>query len=79
MKIRIANNMGDISGEMLINPEEIGGNIGIERAASLSKEGITIAIDIFKIHPEIKQVTLDTMSDEERQLIEVATQKGGSS
>lgn len=37
MKIRIANNMGDISGEMLINPEEIGGNMGIERAASLSK------------------------------------------
>lgn len=79
MKIRIANNMGDISGEMLINPEEIGGKMGIERAASLSKDGIIIATEIFKSYPEIKQVTLDTMTDEERRLIEVATQKGGSS
>jgi hypothetical protein len=79
MKIRIANNLGDICGGMEIDPEEIGGKMGIERAAGLSKEGITIAIDIFKKHPEIKQVTLDTMTDEERRLIEVATKKGGSS
>ena len=79
MKIRIANNLGDISGGMEIDPEEVSGKIGIERAASLSKDGFIIAIDIFKNHPEIKQVTLDTMTDEERKLIEVATKKGGSS
>ena len=79
MKIRIANNLGDICGEMEIDPEEIGGKMGIERAASLSKDGIIIATEIFKSHPEIKQVTLDTMTDEERRLIEVATKKGGSS
>ena len=79
MKIRIANNLGDICGGMEIDPEEIGGKMGIERAASLSKDGIIIATEIFKSYPEIKQVTLDTMTDEERQLIEVATQKGGSS
>lgn len=79
MKIRIANNLGDICGGMEIDPEEIGGKMGIERAASLSKDGIIIATEIFRNHPEIKQVTLDTMTDEERRLIEVATKKGGSS
>ena len=79
MKIRIANNLGDIFGGMEFDPEEIGGKMGIERAASLSKDGIIIATEIFKSHPEIKQVTLDTMTDEERRLIEVATKKGGSS
>ena len=79
MKIRIANNLGDICGGMEIDPEEIGGKMGIERAASLSKDGIIIATEIFKSYPEIKQVTLDTMTDEERRLIEVATKKGGSS
>ena len=79
MKIRIANNLGDICGWMEIDPEEIGGKMGVERAASLSKDGIIIATDIFKKYPEIKQVTLDTMTDEERRLIEVATKKGGSS
>lgn len=79
MKIRIANNLGDICGGMEIDPEEIGGKMGIERSASLSKDGIIIATEIFKSYPEIKQVTLDTMTDEERRMIEVATKKGGSS
>ena len=73
MKIRIANNLGDISGGMEIDPEEVSGKMGIERAASLSKDGINIATDIFKKYPDIKQVTLDTMTDEEREQIEVAT------
>ena len=79
MKIRLANNLGDICGGMDIDPEEIGGKMGIERAASLSRDGFIIAIDIFKKYPDIKQVTLDTMTDEERKLIEVATRKGGES
>lgn len=79
MKIRIANNLGDISGGMEIDPEEVSGMMGIERAASLSKDGIIIATDIFKKHPEIKQVTLDTMTDEERDLIEQASKGGDSS
>ena len=77
MKIRLANNLGDICGGMEIDPEEVGGKMGIERAASLSRDGFIIAIDIFKKYPDIKQVTLDTMTDEERKLIEVATRKGG--
>ena len=79
MKIRLANNLGDICGGMEIDPEEVGGKMGIERAASLSRDGFIIAIDIFKKYPNIKQVTLDTMTDEERKLIEVATRKGGES
>lgn len=71
MKIRIANNMGDVCGEMMIAPEEIGGKMGIERAATMSKDGIVIATDIFKTYPLIKQITIDTETDEERALIEV--------
>ena len=72
MKIRISNNMGDISGDMMMEPEEVSGKMGIERAAQLSKDGIIIATDIFKKYPDIKQVTLDTETDEERALVEIA-------
>lgn len=74
MKIRFANNIEGITGDSEIPPEEVLGKNGIERVASLSKEAIGIAADIFKAHPEFKQVTLDTMTDEERVLIEMSTQ-----
>ena len=70
MKLRFSNNLDAIGGESEISPDEIAGKAGIERIASLSKEAIAIAHDIFKHHPEFKQVTLDTMTDEERGLIE---------
>ena len=72
MKIRITNNIDTVDGGMEIGPEEVGGKMGIERASRLSQDGIIIAADIFKKYPEIKQVTLDTMTDEERSLIEIA-------
>ena len=72
MKLRFSNNLDAIGGESEISPEEIAGKAGIERIASLSKEAIAIAHDIFKNHPEFKQVTLDTMTDEERTMIEQA-------
>ena len=72
MKIRIAKNIDTVDGGMEIGPEEVGGKMGIERASRLSQDGIIIAADIFKKYPEIKQVTLDTMTDEERSLIEIA-------
>lgn len=75
MKIRIANNMGDISGDMVIEPEEVSGKMGIERAGQLSKDAILIATDIFRKTPDIKQVILDTETDEERALIEIAKNK----
>ena len=70
MKLRFSNNLDSIGGESEISPEEIAGKAGIERIASLSKEAIAIAHDISKNHPEFKQVTLDTMTDAERTLIE---------
>lgn len=72
MKVRFANNQCMIEGDMEIGPEEVFGKMGIEMVAKLSTNGITIATEIFKKYPEIKQVTLDTMTDEERALIEVA-------
>ena len=75
MKIRFANNIEGITGDSEIPPEEVSGQKGIERVASLSKEAIGIATDIFKTHPEFKQVTFDTMTDEERVLIEVSQTK----
>ncbi len=72
MKIRFANNIEGITGDSEIPPEEVSGKKGIERVASLSKEAIGIATDIFKTHPEFKQVTFDTMTDEERVLIELS-------
>lgn len=72
MKIRIANNITYIDSDMVIAPEEISGKMGIERVETLLKDGMTIAIDIFKKHEDIKQVTLDTMTDETRAIIEQA-------
>ena len=57
---------------MVIAPEEVSGKMGMERVETLLKDGMTIAIDIFKKHEDIKQVTLDTMTDETRAIIEQA-------
>ena len=72
MKIRFANNIEGITGDFDISPEEVSGTKGIERVSKLSKDAIEISTDIFKAHPEFKQVTLDTMTDEERVLIELS-------
>lgn len=78
MKLRFAKNLNTVDGGMDIGPEELAGEMGIERVAQLSKDGIIIVTEIFKKYPDIKQVTLDTMTDEERALIELAvSDKGG--
>ena len=75
MKIRFSHNIDAIGGDSEIAPEEISGKAGIERVANRSKAALAIAHDIFEKHPEFKQVTLDTMTDEERRLIEVSQTK----
>lgn len=75
MKIRFANNIEGITGDSDISLEEVSDTKDIERVAKLSKDAIDIATDIFKTHPEFKQVTLDTMTDEERVLIELSKTK----
>lgn len=75
MKIRFANNIEGITGDSDISLGEVSDTKDIERVAKLSKDAIEIATDIFKTHPEFKQVTLDTMTDEERVLIELSKTK----
>lgn len=72
----MARNIDTIDGGMEIGPEEVSGKMGIKRVEQISNEAISIATDILLKHPEIKQVTLDTMTDEERALIDQATKKG---
>lgn len=73
MKIRLAHNATTFDGGMEISPEEISGKMGLERVNQLAKAGLEIATDVLKKYPDIKQVTLDTMTDEEREIIEMAT------
>lgn len=72
MKIRFAKNIDALTGDSVIEPEEAAGNMGIERIKELTKDAIVIAVAIFKNHPEFKQVTLDTTTDEERKMLERA-------
>ena len=72
MKIRFAKNIDTLTGDSVIEPEEAAGNMGIERIQELTKDAIVIAVAIFKNHPEFKQVTLDTTTDEERKMLEMA-------
>ena len=77
MKIRFAKNLDAISGGMEIGPEELAGKMGIERVRQLSQDGIAIATGIFTNYPDIKQVTLDTMTDEERNMIKQSLSESG--
>lgn len=72
MKIRFAKNIDTLTGDSVIEPEEAAGNMGIERIQELTKDAIVIAVAIFKNHPEFKQVILDTTTDEERKMLEMA-------
>ena len=77
MKIRFAKNLDMIDGGMEIESCEFGGKMGLERVRQLSQDGIIIATDIFKKYPEIKQIILDTTTDEERDMISQALSESG--
>ena len=77
MKIRIAHNATTFDGGMEISPEEIGGKMGLERVRMLSEVGITVGTDILKKYPDIRQITLDTMTDEEREMINQSLSDSG--
>ena len=77
MKIRFAKNLDNIDGGMEIGPEELGVKTGLERVRQLTQDGIAIATDIFNNHPDIKQVALDTMTDEERNMIKQSLSESG--
>ena len=76
MKITFSNNINDIGCAIEANQDEVGGVKELKALANKFQGEMTRAYDaaqmIFNKFPEFRQVTLDTMTDEERALIEIA-------
>ena len=76
MKITFSKNINDIGCAIEANKDEIGGVRQLKALADKFQKEMTRAYEaaekVFKEYPEFKQVTLDTMTDEERDMIEQA-------
>ena len=76
MKITISQNIDNIGFAIETNRDEIGGADKLKELADKFQSEMTRAYDaaqlVFKEFPEFKQVTLDTMTDEERRMIELS-------
>lgn len=76
MKITFSRNINDIGCAIEANKDEIGGVRQLKALADKFQKEMTRAYEaaekVFKEYPEFKQVTLDTMTNEERDLIEQA-------
>ena len=76
MKITFSRNINDIGCAIEANKDEIGGVRQLKALADKFQKEMTRAYEaadkVFKEYPEFKQVTLDTMTDEERDMIEQA-------
>ena len=76
MKITISQNIDNIGFAIETNRDEIGGVDKLKELADKFQSEMTRAYDaaqmVFKEFPEFKQVTLDTMTDEERKMIELS-------
>ena len=83
MKITFSKNINDIGCSIEANKDEIGGVQKLKELADKFQNEMTRAYDaaqmVFKKYPEFKQVTLDTMTDDERNMLEMAEKKGGAS
>lgn len=83
MKITFLNNINDIGCAIEANQDEVGGVKELKALANKFQGEMTRAYEaaqmIFKKFPEFKQVTLDTMTDEDRNMLEMAEKKGGAS
>ena len=82
MKITFSRNINDIGCAIEANKDEIGGVRQLKALADKFQNEMTRAYDaaqmVFKKYPEFKQVTLDTMTDEERKMMEMAERKVGA-
>ena len=82
MKITFSKNINDIGCAIEANKDEIGGVQKLKELADKFQNEMTRAYDaakmVFKNYPEFKQVTLDTMTDEERKMMEMVERKGGA-
>jgi hypothetical protein len=76
MKITISQNIDNIGFAIDTNRDEIGGVDKLKELADKFQSEMTRAYEaaqiVFKEFPEFKQVTLDTMTDEERKMIELS-------
>ena len=82
MKITFSRNIKDIGCAIEANKDEIGGVRRLKALADKFQNEIMRAYDaaakVTKEYPEFKQVTLDTMTDEDRKMMEMAEKKGGA-
>ena len=76
MKITFSRNVNDIGCAIEANKDEIGGVRQLKALTDKFQKEMTRAYEaaekVFKEYPEFKQVTLDTMTDEERKMIELS-------
>ena len=76
MKITLSRNIDNIGVAIEANKDEMGGVAQIKALAEKFQKEMTRAYEaaeaVWKEYPEFKQVTLDTMTDEERRMIELS-------
>lgn len=76
MKITLSKNINDVGVGIEANRDEIGGIKAMKELADKFRSQMLRAHEaaqlIWEKYPEFKQVTLDTMTDEERDMIEQA-------
>ena len=76
MKITLSNNIKDVGVGIEANKDEIGGIQKMKELAEKFKGEMTRAYEaaqlVWEKYPEFKQVTLDTLTDEERKMIELS-------
>ena len=76
MKITLSKNINDVGIGIEVNKDEIGGIQKMKELADKFQGEITRAYEaaqmLWKEYPEFKQVTLDTLTDEERNMLEQA-------
>ena len=76
MKITLSRNIDNSGVAIEANKDEMGGVAQIKALAEKFQKEMTRAYEaaqtVFKEFPEFKQVTLDTMTDEERRMIELS-------
>ena len=76
MKITLSKNIDNIGVAIEANKDEMGRVEQIKALAEKFQKEMTRAYEaaevVWKEYPEFKQVTLDTMTDEERRMIELS-------
>lgn len=76
MKITLSRNIDNIGVAIEANKDEIGRVAQIKALAEKFQKEMTRAYEaaeaVWKEYPEFKQITLDTMTDEERKMIELS-------